>query len=184
MEEGLEIGASGAVAFFDSDALKPLAAACSLPPRSTGALSVITQLVPKSDTTLCTVRQAQCSEVSERTGLLQVQASGRQRLRSAQPRRLRPGRAVAACCVPALADVVVVDYGPRYSRVGRRVAHCCHSCHPSRRPQPRPLSKPLQRQAAYPAWAPVVHCVPSRGCMNRWAPRRSLIVLCWESIRL
>lgn len=66
MEEGLEIGASGAVAFFDSDALKPLAAACSLPPRRTGALSVITQLVPKPDTTLCTVRQAQCNEVSER----------------------------------------------------------------------------------------------------------------------
>lgn len=73
MEEGLEIGASGAVAFFDSDALKPLAAACLLSARSrrgavewTGALSVITQLVPKSDTTLCTVRQAQCSEVSER----------------------------------------------------------------------------------------------------------------------
>lgn len=69
MEEGLEIGASGAVAFFDSDALKPLAAACLLAPAAeqwTGALSVITQLVPKSDTTLCTVRQAQCSEVSER----------------------------------------------------------------------------------------------------------------------
>lgn len=32
MEEGLEIGASGAVAFFDSDALKPLAAACLLAP--------------------------------------------------------------------------------------------------------------------------------------------------------
>ena len=209
MEEGLEIGASGAVAFFDSDALKPLAAACLLAPaaeRWTGALSVITQLVPKSDTTLCTVRQAQCSEVSERAtrgncmpaGPAPSQASGRQRPRSAQPRRLRPGRAVAVAVavagralpcslLPALADVVVVDYGSRYSRVGRRVAHCCHSCHschPSRRPQPRPLPKPLQRQAAYPAWAPVVHCVPSRGCMNRWAPRRSLIVLCWESIRL
>lgn len=32
--------------------------------------------------------------------------------------------------------------------------------------------KPLQRQAAYPSWAPVVHCLRSRGCMNR-ARRRA-----------
>jgi hypothetical protein len=32
--------------------------------------------------------------------------------------------------------------------------------------------KPLQRQAAYPSWAPVVHCLRSRGCMNRRAERQ------------
>jgi hypothetical protein len=130
MEEGLEIGASGAVAFFDSDALKPLAAACSLPPRSAGALSVITQLVPKPDTTLCTVRQAQCSEVSERATRGNCMPAGPAPSPSichqgasvcGARSRVDSGRAalslLAACCLPALADVVVVDYGSRYSRV-------------------------------------------------------------------
>lgn len=160
--------------FFDSDALKPLAAACLLSARSrrgavewTGALSVITQLVPKSDTTLCTVRQAQCSEVSERatrgncmpagpapSPSIRAPASAERAAASTQAgprcrcRCLEP--CLAACLLPALADhdVVVVDYGPRYSRVGRRVAHCCHSCHPSRRPQPRPQAPPQTLTAA------------------------------------
>lgn len=168
--------------------------------RRGAALSVITQLVPKPDATLCTVRQAQCSEVSERAtrgncmpGIAPSVCGARSRVdsdRAALALLLSLSLLLLVlepCSVPlpAPAVVVVVDYGPRsLGYLGRRVAHCCHSCHPSLRPQPRPLSKPLQRQAAYPAWAPVVHCVPSRGCMNRWAPRRSLIVLCWVSIRL